>query len=238
MAPQPSQEGSWEGSWAVLGGSWAALGGSWALFGGSWGAFGASWGGLGLLLGAFLPSWNGLGGPLIFIVYVYCCFLHWVVLWMFGVDFYYWCLLLMLVMDLHCWFYCLLILLFFVVDVRCWLLMVLLALLVWIRDCLIDLLSLFFDCVLCCWLLSLLLCWCHSNPYCWILSSLLIIVFILIVSFWVVLECESLIQFIDSIQWCDSSIRFVHWVEVWFYIMPFTPFDSTTPPGGMREAIK
>ena len=42
MAPRPSQERSWGGSWVVLGGSWAALGGSWALFGGSWEAFGPS----------------------------------------------------------------------------------------------------------------------------------------------------------------------------------------------------
>ena len=37
---------------------------------------------------------------------------------------------------------------------------------------------------------------------------------------------------------CDSSIRFVHWIEVWFCIMSSTPLDSTTRPGGMREAIK
>ena len=57
-------------------------------------------------------------------------------------------------------------------------------------------------------------------------------------SFWVVLECDSLIQFIDSIYLSDSSIRFVHRIEVWFYIMSSTPIDSTTPPGGMHEAIK
>ena len=58
-------------------------------------------------------------------------------------------------------------------------------------------------------------------------------------SFWVVLKCDSLIQCIDSIYGSDSSIRFVHWIEVWFYIMSSTPTtDSTTPPGGMREAIK
>ena len=37
---------------------------------------------------------------------------------------------------------------------------------------------------------------------------------------------------------CDSSIRFVHWIELWFCIMSSTPLDSTTPPGGMRHAIK
>ena len=49
-------------------------------------------------------------------------------------------------------------------------------------------------------------------------------------------------RFVDSIHrfylWCDSSNRFVHWIEVWFCIMLSTPLDSTTRPGGMREAIK
>ena len=75
-------------SWAVLGRSWAALGGSWALFGGSWEAFGPSRGGLGLLLGTLGPSWKGLGGPLILLFMCILVFLHFLLLRMFGVDFY------------------------------------------------------------------------------------------------------------------------------------------------------
>ncbi len=37
---------------------------------------------------------------------------------------------------------------------------------------------------------------------------------------------------------CDSSIPFVYWIEVCFCIMSSTHLDSTTWPGGMREAIK
>ena len=60
MSPRPSQEGSWEGSWAVLGGSWAVLGLS---LEGLEGLLGRLEGVFGLLLGALGLSWNSVGGP-------------------------------------------------------------------------------------------------------------------------------------------------------------------------------
>ena len=227
------------GSWVVLGGvlgrSWGLLGPLWRVLGGFWGVLSGSWAALGGFLALLEWSWRPVD------IYCLCLLLFFALSCV--VDVWCWFLLLMSIVDVGYGFALLVLLFIDIVVFRCWCALLIVdgafsivslnsRLSHWSVIAVFLIVSCVVDCYHC------FLCWCHSNPYCWILSSLLIIVFILIVSFWVVLECESLIQFIDSIQWCDSSIRFVHWVEVWFYIMSFTPFDSTTPPGGMREAIK
>ena len=89
-------------SWELLGPLGRVLGGFWAVLRGSWAALGDSWA---LLEG----SWRPVD---IYCLCVFLLFLHFLLLWMFGVDFYDWCVLLMLlsvwnvdfILYWYCWF--------------------------------------------------------------------------------------------------------------------------------------
>ena len=89
MAAKTVSRGLLGGSWVVLGGFWAALRGSWAALGGVLGGFWAvlrgSWAALGDSWALLEGSWRPVD---IYCLCVFLLFLHFLLLWMFGVDFY------------------------------------------------------------------------------------------------------------------------------------------------------